>query len=133
MLQSFAVLELFVEPSALGLARLTNRRTVEGGPKQAWYVSVYLVLFVTRSLPPRCSARILRLLSTNHIFREVAPDVFAHNRLSSVLDTGKSVAEIVKEYVLSNIHPCLLLTSVPCSPESKHDGSSGLPALFEQL
>jgi hypothetical protein len=51
--------------------------------------------------------RILRLLASRHIFREVAPDVFANNRLSSMLDTGKSVAEIVAEYgfalvVLSN-------------------------------
>ncbi|KAI0265261.1 S-adenosyl-L-methionine-dependent methyltransferase [Russula aff. rugulosa BPL654] len=36
-------------------------------------------------------ARILRLLGTNYIFTEVSPDVFANNRLSSVLDTGKSV------------------------------------------
>jgi hypothetical protein len=43
----------------------------------------------------------LRLLASRHIFREVAPDVFANNRLSSILDTGKSVAEIVAEYVLS--------------------------------
>lgn len=50
---------------------------------------------------PNCRrpARVLRLLATNHIFREVAPDVFAHNRLSSILDTGKSVEELVKEYV----------------------------------
>ena len=40
-------------------------------------------------------ARILRLLATNHIFIEVTPDVFANNRLSSVLDTGKSVEELL--------------------------------------
>lgn len=38
--------------------------------------------------------RILRFLATHHYFNEVMPDVFANNRLSSVLDTGKSVAEI---------------------------------------
>lgn len=36
----------------------------------------------------------MRLLATEHIFTEVAPDVFANNRISSVLDTGKSVAEV---------------------------------------
>ena len=39
--------------------------------------------------------RILRLLATNHVFIEVSPDVFATNRLSSVLDTGKSVEELL--------------------------------------
>jgi hypothetical protein len=47
------------------------------------------------------SARILRLLATNHIFTEVSPDVFANNRLSSVLDTGKSVEEILAKSVPS--------------------------------
>jgi hypothetical protein len=41
--------------------------------------------------------RVLRYLATNHIFREVSPDVFANNRISSVLDTGKSVATIQAE------------------------------------
>ena len=43
-------------------------------------------------------ARVLRLLATNHIFIEVSPDVFANNRLSSVLDTGKSVQEILTRF-----------------------------------
>ncbi|KAJ6583050.1 O-methyltransferase [Mycena vulgaris] len=34
-------------------------------------------------------ARILRLLATHHIFREVSPGVFANNRVSSTLDKGK--------------------------------------------
>ncbi|KAF7349633.1 hypothetical protein MSAN_01689400 [Mycena sanguinolenta] len=33
--------------------------------------------------------RILRLLAIHNIFREVAPNVFANNRISSVLDKGK--------------------------------------------
>ncbi|KAF7358237.1 hypothetical protein MVEN_00872500 [Mycena venus] len=32
-------------------------------------------------------ARVLRLLATHNIFREVAPDIFANNRLSSALDS----------------------------------------------
>ncbi|KAI0278930.1 S-adenosyl-L-methionine-dependent methyltransferase [Russula aff. rugulosa BPL654] len=40
-------------------------------------------------------ARVLRLLATNYIFTEVSPDVFANNRLSSALDTGKSVEELL--------------------------------------
>jgi hypothetical protein len=46
------------------------------------------------------SARVLRLLATNHIFIEVSPDVFANNRLSTVLDTGKPVEELVSKWAL---------------------------------
>ena len=46
------------------------------------------------------TGRFLRYLATNHIFREVAPNVFAHNMVSSLLDTGKSVSEIQNECVL---------------------------------
>ncbi|KAK0199957.1 S-adenosyl-L-methionine-dependent methyltransferase [Desarmillaria ectypa] len=41
-------------------------------------------------------ARILRLLATEHIFKEVTPDVFANNRISSLLDTRKSVDKLVE-------------------------------------
>ncbi|ETW80073.1 hypothetical protein HETIRDRAFT_428361 [Heterobasidion irregulare TC 32-1] len=41
-------------------------------------------------LDPNKMARLLRFLSTFHMFREVEPDIFANNRISSVLDTGKS-------------------------------------------
>ncbi|KAF7372267.1 O-methyltransferase [Mycena venus] len=43
---------------------------------------------------PLKTARILRLLSNHHIFTEVDPDVFCINRLSSVLDSGKSAVEL---------------------------------------
>ena len=46
------------------------------------------------------SARVLRLLATNHIFSEVSPDVFANNRLSTVLDTGKHVEELISKWAL---------------------------------
>lgn len=42
-------------------------------------------------------ARVLRLLATNYIFKEVAPDTYAHNRTSTCLDTGKSLKEILAE------------------------------------
>jgi len=60
-------------------------------------------------------ARILRLLATNHIFTEVTPDVFANNRLSSVLDTGKPVEELL------------------ASPEAKHRGTSGMTSFLQHL
>ena len=68
-------------------------------------------------------ARVLRLLATNYIFTEVSPDVFANNRLSSALDTGKSVEELLAKLV-----PSLLIFSHELrivSPESKHVGTMG--------
>ncbi|KAG6888544.1 hypothetical protein C0995_007556 [Termitomyces sp. Mi166 len=43
------------------------------------------------------TARILRFLATRHIFREVKPDVFANNRISSLLSKNKSISEIIAE------------------------------------
>lgn len=40
-------------------------------------------------------AHILRLLATHHILREVVPDVFTNNRISSLVDTGKSTQEVI--------------------------------------
>ena len=41
----------------------------------------------------------MRMMATHHIYREVKPDVFANNRISSLLDTMKPSAEIIAEYV----------------------------------
>ncbi|KIK53432.1 hypothetical protein GYMLUDRAFT_178936 [Collybiopsis luxurians FD-317 M1] len=43
---------------------------------------------------PQKLARFLRYLCSNHVYREVSPDVFANNRASSLLDTQKSISEI---------------------------------------
>jgi len=74
-------------------------------------------------------ARILRILATNYIFTEVSPDVFANNRLSSVLDTGKSVEELLAKLV-----PSLLIFNDELrivSPESKHAGTLGITSILE--
>jgi hypothetical protein len=39
-------------------------------------------------------AHILRLLATHHIVRELSPDVFTLNRISSTIDTGKNVKDL---------------------------------------
>ncbi|KAF8908192.1 hypothetical protein CPB84DRAFT_1744364 [Gymnopilus junonius] len=39
-------------------------------------------------------AHILRLLAAHHILREVSPDVFALNRISSLVDSGKMFSEL---------------------------------------
>ncbi|KAF7304344.1 Ich1 protein [Mycena chlorophos] len=60
-------------------------------------------------------AHILRLLATHHFLREVAPDVFATNRISSLLDSGKPVA------------------SLQANPERKYDGDASAVAAFVGL
>lgn len=60
---------------------------------------------------PHKIGRILRYLATNYIFKEVSPDVFANNRSSSMLDTGKSVA------------------AIKADPIRKYDNTSGVSAL----
>ncbi|KAJ6574821.1 O-methyltransferase-domain-containing protein [Mycena capillaripes] len=59
--------------------------------------------------------RSLRFLATQHIFREVEPNVFANNRLSSLLNTGKQAEEIRAD----RFH--------------KYDGTNGFCALLEDL
>jgi len=76
-------------------------------------------------------ARVLRLLATNYIFTEVSPDVFANNRLSSVLDTGKFVEELLARLALNLMINSNELTTV--SPESKHIGTHGMTSIIEHL
>jgi len=46
-------------------------------------------------MDPRKLSRVLRLLAINHVFTEVEPNVFANNRISSILDTKKPSDTIV--------------------------------------
>ena len=66
---------------------------------------------------------------THHIFREVKPDVYANNRVSSVLDTGHSVEEILKECVAEQ-SILYMSHATLTSPLSKHKGpAAGIAAL----
>ena len=40
------------------------------------------------------TGHLLRLLATHHWIREVKPDVFTNNRLSSYIDSGKSFDQL---------------------------------------
>ncbi|KAJ6612730.1 hypothetical protein B0H10DRAFT_287302 [Mycena sp. CBHHK59/15] len=60
-------------------------------------------------------ARLMRFLANPYIFRHVKPDVFAHTMSSSVLDTRKSLNEIME------------------NPAMKHDGTLGIAVLVEYL
>ncbi|KIL63447.1 hypothetical protein M378DRAFT_1047277 [Amanita muscaria Koide BX008] len=55
-------------------------------------------------------ARCLRYLATRHVYKELAPDVFTNNRISSILDTGKSSKEIIDD------------------PANKYDNTNGVGA-----
>lgn len=45
-------------------------------------------------MPNEYAAHTLRLLATHHIVRELSPDVFTLNRISSTIDTGKCFQNI---------------------------------------
>ena len=42
------------------------------------------------------AGRLLRLLCNQNVYREITPDVFANTRISEMLDTGKSLKEILE-------------------------------------
>jgi hypothetical protein len=66
----------------------------------------------------------------HHVFIEVSPDVFANNRLSSTLDTGKAVEDILAKCVpRSSSLPTLTLHR----PLSKYEGAVAFGALLEHL
>ncbi|KAH9484887.1 4-O-methyltransferase 1 [Psilocybe cubensis] len=56
-------------------------------------------------------ARCLRYLATHHVYKEVSPDVFTNNRVSSMMDTGKAVDDLIAR------------------PEEKHENTPGLAAI----
>jgi hypothetical protein len=39
----------------------------------------------------------MRYLATRHIFRELTPNVFTHNRISMLLSKNKSIKEVKAE------------------------------------
>ncbi|KAI0079225.1 hypothetical protein K474DRAFT_713866 [Panus rudis PR-1116 ss-1] len=64
----------------------------------------------SKQIDPAKLSHILRLLATHHITREVRPDVFANNRISSFMDSGKE------------------LTFLAAEPENKYEGTNGIAA-----
>ncbi|KAF5353683.1 hypothetical protein D9758_008626 [Tetrapyrgos nigripes] len=59
---------------------------------------------------PMKLSRFLRYLSTCHVFVELSPDVFANNRISSLMDTHKSVRDLLAQ------------------PEEKYTNTNGMAA-----
>ncbi|THH07842.1 hypothetical protein EW145_g3108 [Phellinidium pouzarii] len=81
----------FSLPVALGIAEATHVAEII---RPAGTKGVHITDIAKKSgADPKKLARVLRFLATNHWFREVAPDTFATNLLSSLLDTGKEVTD----------------------------------------
>jgi hypothetical protein len=99
--------------SAIRIAVSTHAAEIlrDAGPEglHAWEIAK------PTGVHPAKLARVLRLLATNHIFVEVSPDVFANNRLSTVLDTRKPVEELIS------------------NPELKHIGTLGITSIIEHV
>ncbi|TCD62062.1 hypothetical protein EIP91_007521 [Steccherinum ochraceum] len=107
--QSFQQKMLYGQTVAIGVAEAGHVAEIlrEAGPKglHASEIAKHT------TLDPRRLAHCLRILTTLHVFKETSPDVFTNNRVSAVLDTGKTVKEIVAD------------------PQAKYDGAPGLAAL----
>jgi hypothetical protein len=58
------------------------------------FLFIFVDFFITVLADLFFLAHILRLLATHHIIRERSPNIFTMNRISSLLDSGKSVAQI---------------------------------------
>ncbi|KZV76728.1 S-adenosyl-L-methionine-dependent methyltransferase [Peniophora sp. CONT] len=99
---------IFNVPAALNIAAEAHVAEIlrDAGPRGVGVKD----LAKPSGIDPAKLSRVLRLLVTYHIFQEVEPDVFAQNRLSSFMDTDKSI-----EAILSN-------------PKGKHDKTSGMAA-----
>ncbi|KAH8978094.1 S-adenosyl-L-methionine-dependent methyltransferase [Lactarius hatsudake] len=103
----------------------------DAGPKglHAWEIAK------PTGVHPAKLSRVLRLLATNHIFIEVSPDVFANNRLSTVLDTGKPVDELISKWALFGVRLPNTISLMPrvFSPESKFIETLGLTSLISYI
>jgi len=66
------------------------------------------------------------LLATSYIFKEVAPNVFTHNRNSALIDTGKTLDEINARYELNAVVSSSRLNFA--RPLEKYTRSNGFAA-----
>lgn len=108
-----AIATQYMTSAALGVATAANVAEVlrDAGPQGAHVNDIAKA----SNIDPAKLARLLRLLATNHIFVELSPDVFANNRISSYLDTGKTIETILKR------------------PQDKHVDTPGQTALIGHL
>ncbi|PAV21548.1 S-adenosyl-L-methionine-dependent methyltransferase [Pyrrhoderma noxium] len=97
-------------PAALGIVEELNvAEIIRSEGEKGMHVKDILARCHLK-VDPKKLTRILRFLATNHWFREVSPNIFAHNLLSSLLDTGKDPL-------------------TPSFTQTKHRDSTGLAAI----
>jgi hypothetical protein len=88
-------------PDGMHVKDIAERNGAESGKLGAYFS--FLVRLSSFSFADARShpAHILRLLATHHILLERTPDVFATNRISSLVDSGKDWGVCVKRYATS--------------------------------
>ena len=92
ILEASHIVEILREAGASGLhiKSISEQSGIEASKLgQSLAAALHMASTYTFSL-----AHILRLLATLHILREITPDVFATNRISSSIDSGKSTREL---------------------------------------
>ncbi|TFK34635.1 O-methyltransferase [Crucibulum laeve] len=99
----------FLISAALGVVNdsSTSEIMTEAGPEGIHVSEIAKKI----NMNPRKLARLLRPLATHHIFREVSPNVFAHNRVSYCMDTRKRSKAILER------------------PDEKYQAAEGISAL----
>ncbi|KAJ8519754.1 hypothetical protein ONZ45_g3358 [Pleurotus djamor] len=76
-------------------------------------------------------ARALRLLATHYIYREVAPNVFANNRISSLTDSGQPSDDVAK-WLAAQRQGTSTGHGVTNVQGERYQASSAIPALVHQ-
>ena len=74
---------------------------------------------------------ILRLLATHHITRELQPNVFANNRISAIMDSGRAWEELRKAYAYSpspSLRATTLISGAAFRPQDKYEATNGIAA-----
>jgi hypothetical protein len=94
-LESTHIVEILREagPSGVHVAQIADRCGCERG-RVCQLAEIFRSSASTAVLMKFNTAHILRLLATHHILREVSPDVFANNRVSAHMDTGKDSKQL---------------------------------------
>ena len=101
--------------------------------RQVNWVSHMVHSFSLSSLTPLRTVHIFCLLATHHILREVSPGVFTLNRISSLMDSGKSFAE-PKQYQAESrgkvgfFHCCPFMIPYLLRPKMKYRDTNGIAA-----
>ncbi|TFK37298.1 S-adenosyl-L-methionine-dependent methyltransferase [Crucibulum laeve] len=96
----------------------------DAGPKGMHVKDIAAATETNATMLGRC----LRILATHYVFKEVEPNVFANNRLSSMMDTGKDSKFLVKLAKMANPSP---LQGVSTVRGEKYINTNSVVALLD--